>query len=83
MPPLARVAAITALVAAIDQYGTLLEIGLQRRCRVFGENVETAQHVADRPVAVAGFAFTAIDGFVDAEFPSGVTGKQIENAVVF
>ena len=66
-------------VAAGDADRALPEIRLERRRRLFGEDRIVAQQPADRPVAMARFAFGSVDALVDVEIAPGVARKRREN----
>ena len=63
-------------VRASDAQRALLEIGLQDIVRILVDDSEIPQHPADRPVAVPGLAFRAVNLLVDVELAAGA-GRQI------
>src|SRR5262245_43788436 len=70
-PPFARVPAISE-VPAVDRHRALLEVELERRIRVAVHDLEVAQHVPDRAVAVARRPLGLEDRRVDREPTPGV-----------
>ena len=64
----------------MHQHGALHEVGFKGGRGVLGEDGEIPQHVPDGAVAVAGFAFGAVDGLVDLEGAAGVAGEDFDNA---
>ena len=54
-------------IAAGDEDGALPEIGFQRRRRLVGEDIEVAQHPANRTIAMARLALGLVDLLVDIE----------------
>lgn len=59
---------------------TLLEIQLHCAVGMTREDIEIAQHVSDRPIAMPRSAFTLIDRFIDLEFTPCKSGKALEDS---
>ena len=67
-------------VAAVDQDRTLFEVQLERGLGIFADDSIVAQHVADRAVAMAGFAFGFEHRLVDRERSARVSRNRADDA---
>ena len=69
-----------AEVAAVDLDRALAEVEVEIRLRIVLDDLEIAQHVADRAVAVPRVALGPVDRLGELEPPAGVHREQREDA---
>ena len=78
-PPFASVAPIRARSRQSTVIGALAEVQIETFLRISLHDVECAQEVRDRPVAVAGHALRGVDRLVHRERPPGVAAVEVEH----